>query len=89
MRSADGVHVGEGGDEARLFRRGVRQKLHPEEVRGGPERGRRGVPAVPADQRRKGTVAVSHLRSPIKVRKKVILRNRVQSFQGKASLTSM
>ena len=33
VRSADGVDVGERGDEARPLRRGVGQELDPEEVR--------------------------------------------------------
>ena len=62
VRSADGVDVGERGDEARPRRRGVAEELDPEEVGGGAEwAGGRGGAAVAPDQRRKGTVAVPDL----------------------------
>ena len=65
VRPADGVDVGERGDEARPRRRGVAEELDPEEVGGGAEgAGGGGGAAVAADQRRKGTVAVPDLRSP-------------------------
>ena len=63
VRPADGVDVGERGDEARPLRRGVGQELDPEEVGGGAEGGGSGGAAVAPDQRREGTVAVSNLRS--------------------------
>ena len=64
VRPADGVDIGEGGDEARPRRRGVGQEFNPEEVGGGAEGGGRGGgAAVAPDQRREGAVAVSNLRS--------------------------